>query len=267
MPSDEHVASLSRAPVKLSLADQERYEQIYRRGWRQIRRWIDDGEDQGKPCPLAHPEKMPDWWVQTHPNRQVPHVIEEAALAALRSIQAPAPSAERSLPDPASGPVTRIPAPVPAMAPTAPGKAIDLESFDPEEGDRLRELKQIQAAKFAELRDALRAGEDCSVKETKYLKLSETVDKIETRVTERMKKRGLFILRESVERDLAAAAELLRQSQAAMTRRVLELCSSLNAEQQAEVAAAVESARATEERMLCRLECLTAGDLLKELAA
>ena len=144
---------------------------------------------------------------------------------------------------------------------------IDLESIDPEEGDRLRELKQIQAAKFNQLKTALKAGEDCALLESKYLKLSETIDKIETRVTERLKKRGLFILREAVERDLAAAAELLRQSRSSMVRRVHELCPSLTADQRAEVTAAIERARASEERMLCQLETLSTNDLLRELAA
>lgn len=144
---------------------------------------------------------------------------------------------------------------------------IDLESIDPEEGDRLRELKQIQAAKFTQLKNALMRGEDCAVQESKYLKLSETIDKIETRVTERLKKRGLFILRDIVERDLAASAELLRQSRASMVRRVLELCSSLTSTQREEVTAAIERARSSEERMLCKLETLTTNDVLRDLAA
>ena len=162
-------------------------------------------------------------------------------------------------------PTVRVPDPGIVVKP--PGKSIDIESFDPEEGDRLRELKQIQAAKFSQLKDALKAGDDATALETKYVKLCETIDKIETRVTERLKKRGLYILREAVERDLAAAAELLRQSRESMDRRVQELCPSLDMQQRLEVTAAITKARRAEERILSMLPSLHQNDLLRELAA
>jgi hypothetical protein len=250
--------------TKLNKAEEQRYSSLYKKGWRQIRRWIDKGEKAGDPCPLHDPKKLLSWWPR-HNTWRVPPEIEEAALAATKA----------SVPDPAQPPAAATamipPAdsspPDPALPASAPGKSIDIESFDPEEGDRLRELKQIQAAKFSQLKDALKAGEDCSILESKYIKLCETIDKIETRVAERLKKRGLFILRDAVERDLAAAAELLRQTRASMIRRVHELCPSLSAEQRAEVTAAIEQARSSEERLLCHLNSLSADDLLRELAA
>lgn len=238
--------------VKLTKADEQRYSALYGKGWRQIRRWIEKGDQAGDPCPLDDPQALMRWWPR-HNTWRVPPEIEAAALGAAQRTPPAGPAAPQ--------------ANVTAAAPPPIGKAIDLENFDPEEGDRLRELKQIQAAKFHQLKEALLGGEDCTLLEGKYLKLSETIDKIETRVTERLKKRGLYILRESVERDLAAAAELLRQSRASMQRRVLELCPSLNPGQRADVAAAIERARASEERILSRLDSLTTDDLLRELAA
>jgi len=242
--------------VKLTKTDESRYEKLYGKKWRQIRRWIERGEERADPCPLHDPSKMPDWWSRNMKWR-VPAEIEMAAISSAKP--SPAPETE---PDPADNPPHASAPPRPMVNPI-----IDLESIDPEEGDRLRELKQIQAAKFTQLKNALKGGEDCAMLESKYLKLSETIDKIETRVTERLKKRGLFILREAVERDLAAAAELLRQSRTSMVRRVQELCPSLSAEQRAEVTAAIERARVSEERMLCQLESLSTNDLLRELAA
>jgi len=183
--------------VKLTKADEPRYEKIYGKKWRQIRRWIERGEERADPCPLHDPAKMPGWWSRNMKWR-VPAEIEMAALST---------SKPSSLPDPDPD---ALPPHVPSVHRPMVNPIIDLESIDPEEGDRLRELKQIQAAKFTQLKNALKAGEDCALLESKYLKLSETIDKIETRVTERLKKRGLFILREAVERDLAAASELLR---------------------------------------------------------
>lgn len=240
--------------AKLTKQDEARYSKMYAKGWRQIRRWVERGEKAGDRCPLEDPRALMQWWPR-HFKWRVPPEIEQAAFAASKTSPPPVSSA---------GPPAADPPPPPAD----PGKSIDLESFDPEEGDRLRELKQIQAAKFAQLKEALRAGEDCTILEGKYLKLSETIDKIETRVTERMKKRGLFILRAAVERDLAAAAELLRQSRESMDRRVQELCPSLAPEQRAEVSEAIGRARRSEERILAALPTLQQGeDIFREMVA
>ncbi len=261
---DLTLAASTPRTAKLTKADEQRYCLIYRKGWRQIRRWIEKGEAANDPCPLGNPLALMNWW-PCHNTWRVPPEIEEAALAASKS---PPPDE----PPPPHPPSPGAPAVVPVASTSSrpldpPGKSIDLESIDPEEGDRLRELKQIQAAKFAQLKDALKLGTDCTLLESKYLKLCETIDKIESRVSERLKRRGLFILKAVVDRDLAAAAELLRQSRGSMVRRVQELCPSLNSDQRAEVATAIERARASEERMLCRLDCLSTDDLLHELAA
>lgn len=252
---DDDLAPPVRAP-KLSKADEARYSARYNRGWRQIRRWVEAGERSGVRCPLEDPQALMAWWPR-HFKWRVPAEIEQAAFEATKLGQAALPVPEES-------------AAAPEAAETAPptqGKSIDLESFDPEEGDRLRELKQIQAAKFAQLKEALRSGQDCTLLEGKYLKLCETIDKIETRVTERMKKRGLFILRAAVERDLAAAAELLRQSRESMDRRVQELCPSLAPEQRAEVSEAIARARRSEDRILSLLPTLQGEDILREMVA
>lgn len=241
--------------VKLTKDAEARYEKLYGKKWRQIRRWIDRGVEQGDPCPLHDPVAMPAWWSRNMKWR-VPAEIEQAAVDANKSPQ----ESPKNIPE--------SEADSPQIPPSAPlGKPIDLESIDPEEGDRLRELKQIQSAKFTQLREALKRGEDCTAMESKYLKLCETIDKIETRVTERLKKRGLFIMRDQVEKDLAAGAELLRHTRVSMVRRVLELCSSLNPEQRAEVSAAIERARASEERLLCKLDSLKSDDLLLDFSS
>lgn len=245
--------------TKLTKADEARFSALYKKGWRTLRRWIEWGEKSGIPCPLHDPRALMTWWPR-HSSWRVPPEVEEAALAA--SIQPSDSNPSQLAPSP-------IPAPSAPLSHPIAGKKIDLESFDPEEGDRLRELRQIQSARFSQLKDDMRLGHDTNLAESRYIKISETIDKIETRAVERAKKRGLYILKESVDRDLAAAAELLRQSRAAMKRRIIELCPSLGLQPalRAEVEDAIERARATEERMLCRLDCLTADDLLRELAA
>jgi hypothetical protein len=250
----------SRA-VKLTRADEQKYQALYGWGWRQLRRWIAVGEKANDPIPLEDPMKMPAW-VSRHSKWRVPEQVERAAVAAARGeLPAAAPA------DPVTTATQSRNAP-PATVPPVPGKPINLEDYDPEEGDRLRELKQIQAAKFAGLKEKLQLGTSTSLDETKYLDLCETIDKIETRVTERLKKRGLYILRDTVERDLAANAEFIRQSHAVMERKVLEWCASLSADQRAEVAAAIGRARSAEQRILARLSTFQNGDdLLRELNA
>jgi hypothetical protein len=251
--------------VKLTRADEQKYQALYGWGWRQLRRWIDVGEKAGDPIPLDDPTKMPAW-VSRHSKWRVPEQIERAAVAAARG-ETPAAAAAATPPVPSTD-AANSRAPSGGTNPPVPGKPINLEDYDPEEGDRLRELKQIQAAKFAALKEKLAAGTSTSLDETKYLDLCETIDKIETRVTERLKKRGLYILRDAVERDLAANAEFLRQSHDSMVRKVMEWCPSLTAEQRLEVAAGITRARSAEQRILARLSTFQNGDdLLRELNA
>lgn len=213
-------------------------------------RWVALGAKNHDPCPLAMPAKMPGWLSRNMPRGHVSARIEQAALDAARGTTPPV-----TEPDPQP----------PSTEPIA--KSIRLEDFDPEEGDRLRELKQIQLVKFTELKAAMLAGGDTTLLTTRYIKFSEDLDKIESRVIERMKKRGLYVLRDQVERDLAGNAELLRQTRESMPRRVLEQCASLTADQRLEVTAAILRARAREDSILCKLDVLKTDDLLRELAA
>lgn len=259
-PAQESAAfALAAELPKLNKADRARFVTLYGKGWRTIYRWLELGEEKNDPCPLANPSAMPAWW-ERWMTWTCPHEVLAAAAAHQQSAPPPMP-----VPSGATPPMIR--AVNPQQPPEDAQRIISLADFDPEEGDRLRELKQVQGAKFNALKDAIERGQDSTVLETKYLKLCETVDKIETRAIERMKKRKLYILRAEVDADIAANAELLRQSHESMKRRVLERCTSLNAEQRAEVGAAIEVARAAEIKMLCRLGESTADEVELELAS
>ncbi|MEQ1862728.1 MAG: hypothetical protein ABMA13_22640 [Chthoniobacteraceae bacterium] len=253
-------------PGGLSMADAKRFGQLYKgseRAWRTIYRWLALGEAQSDPCPLADATKMPAWWNRRMSHRCPPE-IEQAAVDAARATPAAA------MPDPASAPqILTPPASLPASEPAgATRRAIKLEEFDPIEGARLRSLQQLEAAKFDELTRALAAGDsDAAVLETRWVKLCDTVDKIESRITERMQRRGLLVLREEVDRDLAATAELFRQSRESMKRRVLERCSSLNSGQRTEVGAAIDRACDADAKTFAQINTLKTHDLLADLAA
>jgi hypothetical protein len=273
--SDNLFGDLGGGEPKAKLTKEQiaRYEAVYKRGWRSLYRWVEKGEKAGDHCPLDDPRAMLHWWPR-HNTKCVPPEIEEAALAAALAEKngVPAPGAPTP-PDPSSPP-PHIPVPDPATRAASPPppsptktavKSIRLEDFDPEEGDRLNDLKQLQAAKFDQLRSAFEEGTPTNSLETSYVKLCETIDKIETRVIERMKKRGLYVLRDEVERDLAKNAELLRQMRDSMERRVLEQCPNLTADQRTEVSAAIYKARLREDSTLARLDCLKPDELLREL--
>lgn len=231
----------------------KRWEAVYETGPRQLRRWWKEG------APLDNPAAMPAWWERTHA-WSIPERIQAAAVKATAS-QLIAPSAG-PVPIVVESPQTSAPAPPPPSENPPPPVAskvtpINIEDFDPDEGDRLRELKQIQAAKFDELSKALKAGsESAGMLETKYLKLCETVDKMESRVTERVKKKGLFVMKAAVARDLATAAELIRQMGESEARRVLELCPALDGAQREAVIAAVRQLAESRSRVFRNLASL-----------
>lgn len=267
----------ARGPVMLTKADEARYAALYGKGWRQLRRWVKQGEANQDPCPLHDPSAMPGWWSRNMTWR-CPAEIEAAAIAAAQSAASPDPPQGASPPPPmqassaTAGDAQSAPPPPPpprANGPTPPpvNARFDLESLDPVEGDALRKLKQIQAAKLQQITQYYLDGLDASALETKLSKLSETIDKMQTRATERLKKQGLLIMRAVVESDLAANAELLRQLDASQERRVLELCASLTSGQKEEVATAIRQTNRSKERILARLDCLTQNDLLRDLAA
>jgi hypothetical protein len=212
---------------------------IYGTGPRQLRRWWKEG------APLDDPRSMPAWWERKHtwavPERilaAASNAVNEGAPAGVVGVElkkstGEAPPASHSIQPAVS--VNAGPAAGPKIAP------INIEDFDPDEGDRLRELKQIQRAKFEELRKSLLEGRDAAMLETKYLKLCETVDKMESRISERLKKKGHYVLKAAIARDLATAADLLRQMGESEARRIIELCPALDPVQREAVKAAVRS--------------------------
>jgi hypothetical protein len=230
------------------------YAVTYATSSRQIRRWLTEG------APLHDPAAMPAWWEGELAAGRKRWGLPDRILEAARASAAPAPdespgSASPSFTLPASSHMS-----------TGTGDRINLEDYDPEEGDRLRELKQIQAARYTQLKNALAAGNDTVMLETKYLRLTETLDKMESRVSERLKKRGLYIARPEVERELATAAELIRQMGESEARRLLELCPDLTASGREHILRAVPMLAEARARVFRTLGTLrTTEDALLEL--
>lgn len=241
-----------RDPRKLRAVDRERYARTYSANWRTIYNWVEIGKAAKDDCPLDEPAKMPAWWSRNRKHR-VPPGIEAAAAACAPVVTQPTVAAATD----GALPAEKVPAP----------KVFSVEDFDPEEGDRIRELKQLQRVRYQKIQDATERDEDVDSKLRAYLQFCDTLDKIESRALDRLKKMGVFVSRAEVNADLAANAEMLRQMSASMERRVLERCSSLSSEQREEVASAIRAARAAEEKTLSRLNTLAPEELQLELAS
>ena len=252
-PPAAPVAPEAPASKRLTPGLLDGYASTYATSSRQIRRWYTEG------APLHDPSAMPAWWEGELAAGRKRWGLPDRLLEASRLAAAPAHdeslvSSSSSLSRSASH-----------MA-TGTGDRINLEDYDPEEGDRLRELKQIQAARYTQLKNALAAGNDTVMLETKYLRLTETLDKMESRVSERLKKRGLYIARPEVERELATAAELIRQMGESEARRLLELCPDLTANGREQILRAVPMLAEARARVFRTLGTLrTTDDALLEL--
>lgn len=229
------------------------YAVTYATSSRQIRRWLTEG------APLHDPAAMPAWWEGELAAGRKRWGLPDRLLEAAQSATAPAR-------DESPGSASPLFTPLASSMSTGTGDRINLEDYDPEEGDRLRELKQIQAARYTQLKNALAAGNDTVMLETKYLRLTETLDKMETRVSERLKKRGLYIARPEVERELATAAELIRQMGESEARRLLELCPDLTAAGREQILRAVPMLAEARARVFRTLGTIrTTEDALLEL--
>ena len=252
-PPAAPVAPEAPASKRLTPGLLDGYASTYATSSRQIRRWYTEG------APLHDPSAMPAWWEGELAAGRKRWGLPDRLLEASRLAAAPAR-------DESTGSASPLYASPASHMATGTGDRINLEDYDPEEGDRLRELKQIQAARYTQLKNALAAGNDTVMLETKYLRLTETLDKMESRVSERLKKRGLYIARPEVERELATAAELIRQMGESEARRLLELCPDITANGREQILRAVPMLAEARARVFRTLGTLrTTDDALLEL--
>lgn len=228
---------------------------LYKRSARNIRKWIARGKDVCDPCPLDDPAKMPGWWAR-HMKWSVPDSITGAAAVVIPPLVLP-PSPELSAP-PTVQP--------PPMEQTGP--PINLSEFDLQQGEAVQQQRRIVGALYSQLEKAYLGGTNADVIQQKYNKAVEALRKLEKDDRADQEARGQLIPRQIVERDIAAAGDMLRQMRESMERRILELCPSLTTEQRAQVADAIRRVRSAEDRVFQRLHTIKSeDDLLAELSA
>lgn len=274
MPSDTvsgeespELLNLSSEPLpvgegRLSRVQLDRWTKLYRKGARQIRRWIEKGKEKREACPLDNPSEMPAWW-ERHMTWSVPDEILAAAHAARVDQETQTiPPALSALAPPVAPDSSKAPA-------AAPGPPIDLADYDLEEGEAVRLQRRLVKASYDQLERAYKGeGGNIDVLQTKFNKAAEALRKIEKDDRTDRERSGALIKRLSIERDLANGVELLRQMRESMVRRVLEICPSLSAEQREEVGTGIIKVREHEDRVFRNLESLKRpADVVDSLAA
>jgi hypothetical protein len=241
----------------VSAADLERWAKIYKTGPRALRRWHARGIANSDPCPLDTPNAMPAWWARN--SRQIVPAKIMSAARAVTDEKSAASSPHGILGESSSA------AGGPGPANLAP---IDITAFQLDEGQAVVQQRQIVAALFEQLKGAYHAGHPTELLQSRYLKASTALRQLEKDDREDKAHRGRYLLREEQERDAATFADMLRQMQESMVRRVLELCPALTARARQQVADAITRVRSHEQRCLQRLPSYaSADDLLADLAA
>ena len=244
---------LNGAPERIPLTKDQmaRWEQVYGTAKRQIRRWHTEGVEKNDPCPLDTPHLMPEWWAR----RMKWRVPEKILLAAKANAPAPPSPSEAqtgcSIPTEQSEKLEQasdLPDPPPSAPPISP---LDLGDFQLVEGDQVKQARALVAVAYSQLEKAYRgAGGDIELLHRKHERAMIALNKAEAADRQYKKDHGLLIARDVVDRDLAQAAEMLRQMRDSMVRRVLELCPQLPAEHRIAVSDAINRVRAQEDRAL-----------------
>lgn len=233
-PGQPFALSSEPSRKKLSAAYLAELGKRYERTPRQVRRYFDEGG------PIDDPIALAAWWEAERAAGRKSWSLPDGIAKAAEAVRLAQPSAPTEGPEPIDARLSGSAPPVPDEKKTdKKGATINLEDYDEEEGDRLRDLKRLRAARWEELSDRLKEGLDGTAQERALIKLEDMISRIETRIEERLKKKGLFIPEATVKRDLAKAIDLIHQMSHSEARRVVELCPSLTAEMKTQVVDAV----------------------------
>jgi hypothetical protein len=150
--------------------------------------------------------------------------------------------------------------------PEGPPAAVDLETIDFSAGDPVRQMRSLANAVYAELKRAyLNRVSNVDVVQRRYEKVMGLLAKVEASDREERKQTGDLIPRAQVEMEAAQAAMMLRQMRESMSRRIVELCPSLDPEQRAAVENAINRVRCFEDKVFQKLQRLGDDNALREV--
>lgn len=213
---------------------------------RTIRRYLEEGEKVGDPCPLNSPVAFREWWLR-HKKWGCPDWLNAAAAAGVGS-------GGEALPPAAGG-----------MMPLDP---VDLTSQSLEEGEAVRQARQLVAVAFAQLQKAYSGGTGAiDSLQRKWEKAVESLRKAEKDEREAAKHRGMMVSKIDLQRDVATMMELLRQMRESMPRRILELVPGLDPATRLRLEGAIGQVRGQEDGIFRMLPTLKGIDDVPALLA
>lgn len=190
----------------------------YQATTRTVRRWLEDGEAVGDPCPLDDPLAFKEWWAK-HKTWRVP----DSVLAAAKEVEPQAPAA-----------------PIPV-------ESIDLSEYSLVEGAAVVQARALVSVVYSQLERAYRLGGEVDGLLKKHEKALDALRKAESSERESAKQRGLLIRRDVVEKDASSAIRMLKGMRENMVRLILEQLPDLGEDLKTRVTSAVERVRSQED--------------------
>lgn len=227
---------LETRPKRLSTEMVKVFEKTYDTGVRQLRRWWSEG------APLHDPRLMINWWSKNK-TWELPVKIRTAATLAEAEHGPAAPQ------DISSDKNIECALPV-----------LDITSSDLEEGETVKQQRQLVKALYGLLREAYAQNFNVDAAQARYLKATEALRKLEASDREARKMSGQLVSISTMRKDVGTAVELLKRMQESMVRRVLELCPELTTAQKKAVGEAIESVREQERLILYNIKTLNNAD-------
>lgn len=242
---NEGTFELEIAKPKLTAEVVARLIGVYQTGERTLRRWWKDG------APLLDPEAMPEWWGKQK-TWGIPDKVAQAADAA--KAERLAKSGDVSESEQKSEGESPVGNPVESKASDKSESAVDLSTFELEEGAEVRMQRKLVAATHAKLEEAYRLGSGIDVAQKRFDRASTSLMKLQAAERAAKKQNGELISRQEVKAALFSLAEDLKNLRESMPRRVVELCPALHGEAREQVLAAIVQVRAAEDLVLMDME-------------
>lgn len=195
---------------------------------------------------------MPDWWERMRTLGKIAWSCPPSVLAAAQKAKTSDGETPRS--------TTQEP-------PTVEVGGVDLERFELQEANEIRELQLLRAAKWDAIVRAHKHGTPSDALQNEHRRLIDQIDKMKSRAEARLKARGVLVNVESVQADVALACELIRQMSESEARSLEERIPNLAPEQITALRQAVASISAARARILRNLRTLRSiPEALTELA-
>ena len=217
---------------------------------RQLRRWIERGEEKSDPCPLDEPMRMP-LWIDKNIEKvrgEMREKVQAAANAAARLVSppSPVPAASDKAVEGCPPPPPTIPVVPTMMAP------LDLATVGGVEGESVDTFRQLFAATKKQLVDAYGKGDDDRINSlTRRLeKTGESLRKHEVQAEARARRAGELLSRPEVITEVAALVNMMRLMREQRVKRVASQMTDLTPDQLARLDRALNEVGEREEDIL-----------------